>query len=213
MTEGHPDKVCDQIADAVLDAVIAQDPDARVACETIVTTGMVLVMGEISTDCYVDIQDIARKTIIDIGYNKPEYGFDGHTCAVLTAIDSQSPDISLGVSNALEGRDENKGLIGAGDQGMMFGYASNETPEYMPMPIVLAHRLTHGLAELRKSEKLPYLRPDGKSQVTVAYDENGKPDHVHTIVISTQHDPDVEVETIREDLIKYLIKEQIPEEL
>lgn len=213
VTEGHPDKVCDRIADSVLDAILTNDPVARVACETIVTTGMVLVMGEMTTSTYVDIAQIVRNTLAKIGYNRPEYGFDGRTCAVLTAIDDQSPDISQGVTQALEGREEEAGILGAGDQGMMFGYASNESAEYMPMPILLAHKLTKGLAELRHKGILPYLRPDGKAQVTVAYDEDEKPSFVHTIVVSTQHDPDISLEQIREDIEEHLVKRIIPEDL
>ncbi len=213
VTEGHPDKVCDRISDSVLDAVLERDPVARVACETIVTTGMVFVMGEMTTTTYVDIAQIVRKTLSSIGYNRPEYGFDGRTCAVLTALDDQSPDISQGVTQALEGRKSQAGILGAGDQGMMFGYATNESAEYMPMPILLAHKLTQGLARLRHEGVLPYLRPDGKAQVTVAYDEDSKPKFVHTIVVSTQHDAEVSLEQIREDIKEHLVKQIIPPEL
>lgn len=214
VTEGHPDKICDQISDAVLDAIIAQDPEARVACETSVTTGLVLVAGEITTNCYVDIPKIVRETIRQIGYTRAKFGFDGETCAVLTAIDEQSPDIALGVNQAFEAKkgemtEAEIAAIGAGDQGMMFGYASNETPEYMPMPISLAHKLTKRLADIRKSRELTYLRPDGKSQVTVEYLDN-KPVRVDTVVISTQHRPDVSQDTIYHDIIEKVIKPVIP---
>jgi S-adenosylmethionine synthetase len=215
VTEGHPDKICDQISDAVLDSILAQDPNARVACETAVTTGMVLIMGEISTSCYVDIPKIARQTIHDIGYTRAKYGFDSKTCSILTSIDEQSPDIAMGVNEAIESK---KGLmdkveaIGAGDQGMMFGYATNETPEYMPMPIEMAHKLARKLSEVRKDGTLDYLRPDGKTQVTVEY-EDDKPVRIDTIVISTQHSPEVTREQIEKDLIEYVIKKIIPQEL
>ena len=216
VTEGHPDKICDQISDAVLDAILAQDPQGRVACETCCTTGMVLVMGEISTSCYVDIPKIARGVIRDIGYDRAKYGFDCNTCAVLTSIDEQSGDIALGVDNAAEKKsgastesDEN----GAGDQGMMFGYACDETPERMPLPISLAHRLARRLTEVRKTGVLPYLRPDGKTQVTVEYDENDKPVRVDTVVVSSQHSDAVELSQIREDIVREVIRAVVPAEL
>lgn len=217
VTEGHPDKVCDQISDAVLDAILANDPTGRVACETAVTTGLVLVMGEISTNCYVDIPRVVRSTILDIGYDRAKYGFDGSTCAVITSIDEQSADIALGVDNSLEkkeGETEEARIesIGAGDQGMMFGYACNETPELMPMPISLAHKLSKQLSKVRKTNQLDYLRPDGKTQVTVEYD-NGKPVRVDTVVISSQHSPDVSLQQIRSDLIEQVIKPVIPAQL
>lgn len=213
VTEGHPDKICDQISDAVLDAIVAQDPTARVACETCCTTGMVLVMGEISTKCYVDIPKIAREVILDIGYDRAKYGFDGTTCSVLTSIDEQSGDIAMGVDNALETRDSQEQMeTGAGDQGMMFGYACDETEELMPMPISLAHKLAKQLTAVRKDGTLAYLRPDGKTQVTVEY-EDDKVVRVDTIVISTQHSDDVTLETIREDMINHVIKKIIPAEL
>lgn len=204
VTEGHPDKICDQISDAVLDAILAQDPDARVACETCCTTGMVMIMGEISTSCYVDIPSIARNVVLEIGYDRAKYGFDGTTCSVLTSIDEQSKDISLGVDHSLETKEGGEENNGAGDQGMMFGYACDETPEYMPMPISLAHRLARRLTEVRKDGTLDYLRPDGKTQVTVEY-ENDRPKRVDTIVISTQHSDTVSLDTIREDLKKHVI--------
>jgi S-adenosylmethionine synthetase len=217
VTEGHPDKICDQISDAILDAILGKDPNGRVACETAVTTGMVLVMGEITTDCYVDIPKIVRRTVEEIGYTRAKYGFDADTCAVLTCIDEQSPDIALGVNKALEYREEkaagsHDACTGAGDQGMMFGFACNETPELMPMPISLAHKIVKRLATVRKQGILDYLRPDGKAQVTVEY-ENDAPVRVDTIVLSTQHRPDVEWETIQEDMIEHVIKAVVPAEL
>lgn len=217
VTEGHPDKICDQISDAVLDAAIGQDPEARVAIETAATTGMVLVMGEMSTNCYVDIPKVVRKVIIDIGYDKSDYGFDGHTCAVLTAIDEQSADIALGVDKALEYKEANQvkdevETLGAGDQGIMFGYASNETPELMPMAISYAHKLAAKMAQVRKSGELEYLRPDGKTQVTVEYDGD-KPVRIDTVVISSQHHPSVKHQDMKEDIIKQIIRPIIPEEL
>lgn len=215
VTEGHPDKICDQISDAVLDAIIAQDPTARVACETTVTTGMVMIMGEISTNCYVDIPKVARETIREIGYDRAKYGFDCDTCSVMTTIDEQSNDIAMGVDEALESREGQKDdieAVGAGDQGMMFGFATNETEEFMPAPIAMAHRLSRRLTEVRKNATLPYLRPDGKTQVTVEYEDN-KPVRIDAIVISTQHGPEVSQEQIREDLMEHVIKAVIPAEL
>ncbi|MBO4484283.1 MAG: methionine adenosyltransferase [Lachnospiraceae bacterium] len=216
VTEGHPDKICDQISDAILDELIRQDPMSRVACETAITTGLVLVMGEVTSEGYVDIQKVVRDTVREIGYDRAKYGFDADTCGVIVALDEQSKDIAMGVDKALEAKtgemaEEDIAAIGAGDQGMMFGYATNETAEYMPMPISLAHRLTRKLAEVRKNGTLPYLRPDGKSQVTVEYDENGKPVHVNAVVVSTQHDPDVTQEQIHQDVKKYVIDAVIPE--
>lgn len=215
VTEGHPDKICDQISDAVLDAIIAKDPAARVACETAVTTGMVMLMGEISTSCYVDIPALARQVIRDIGYDRAKYGFDADTCSVLTSIDEQSGDIAMGVDKALEEKEGRLGdqyATGAGDQGMMFGYAADETPELMPMPISLAHKLTKRLTAVRKDGTLSYLRPDGKSQVTVEYVDD-RPVRVDAVVISNQHSPDVTLEQIRKDIIEHVIKHEIPAEL
>ena len=214
VTEGHPDKICDQVSDAVLDAILEQDPDARVACETTACTGMIHVMGEITTSCYVDIPKIARDVVKDIGYDRGKFGFDCETCAVITSIDEQSGDIALGVDKALETKEGKDDLTnGAGDQGMMFGYACDETPELMPLAISLAHKMARRLADVRKSGKLRYLRPDGKTQVTVEYDENNKPVRIDTVVVSTQHDEGVSLEQIRADMIKYVIEPTIPAEL
>ncbi len=214
VTEGHPDKICDQISDAILDAILEQDPEGRVACETCCTTGMVLCMGEISTKADIDIPRIAREVIVDIGYDRAKYGFDGHTCSILTSMDEQSCDIAMGVNEALEskeGEDADAGN-GAGDQGIMFGYACNETKELMPMPISLAHRLAMQLTAVRKDGTLRYLRPDGKTQVTVEYDD-GKPARLDAIVVSSQHAPEIPLEQIREDILEYVIKPVIPAEL
>jgi S-adenosylmethionine synthetase len=218
VTEGHPDKICDQISDAILDAIIVQDPNARVAAETSVNTGLVLVAGEITTSTYVDIPKIVRKTIKEIGYTSSKYGFDSETCAVLTSIDEQSPDIAMGVNQALEARegsmsDEEIEAIGAGDQGLMFGFACNETQELMPLPISLAHKISRRLSEVRKDEVLTYLRPDGKTQVTVEYDENNQPVRIDTIVVSTQHNPEVSLEQIQRDVKEFVIKPVVPSEL
>lgn len=218
VTEGHPDKMCDQISDAILDALMEQDPMSRVACETCTTTGVVMVMGEITTKAYVDMQKIVRDTVREIGYTNAEYGFDANTCGVLTVIDEQSADIAMGVDKALEAKENRMSedeieAIGAGDQGMMFGYACDETEEYMPYPIALAHKLALQLTKVRKDATLPYLRPDGKSQVTVEYDENGVPQRLDAVVLSTQHDPDVSQEQIREDIKKYVFGPVLPAEL
>ena len=215
VTEGHPDKIADQISDSILDAILEKDPMGRVACETMVTTGQAHIAGEISTSCYVDISKIVRETIRNIGYTRAKFGFDADTCGILISLDEQSPDIAQGVDKALEAREgdmSEEEATGAGDQGMMFGYACNETPEFMPTPIALAHRLSRRLTEVRKNGTLPYLRPDGKTQVTVAY-ENGKPVAIDTIVISTQHDEKVSLEQIRKDLIEHVVKPVIPAEL
>ena len=218
VTEGHPDKICDQISDAILDELMRQDPMSRVACETAITTGLVLVMGEITTKGYVDIQKVVRETIREIVYDRAQYGFDCDTCGVITALDEQSADIALGVDKALEAKenkmtDEEIDAIGAGDQGMMFGYATNETEEYMPYPISLAHKLARKLTEVRKNGTLKYLRPDGKSQVTVEYDENGKPSRLDAVVLSTQHDPEVSQEQIHEDIKKYVFDTVLPQDM
>ena len=218
VTEGHPDKVCDQISDAILDELLKQDPMSRVACETCTTTGLVMVMGEITTNAYVDIQKIVRQTLTDIGYTRAKYGFDASTCGVITAIDEQSKDIALGVDKALEAKesdmsDEELDAIGAGDQGMMFGYATNETEEYMPYPISLAHKLSKRLTQVRKDGVLPYLRPDGKTQVSVEYDENGKPFRLEAVVLSAQHDPEVDQEQIHEDVKREIFDKVLPKEM
>ena len=218
VTEGHPDKMCDQISDAILDALMEQDPMSRVACETATTTGMVLVMGEITTNAYIDIQKIVRDTIKEIGYTRGKYGFDAETCGVITAIDEQSADIAMGVDKALEAKEhtmseEEIDAIGAGDQGMMFGYASDETEDFMPYPIYLAHKLSRQLSKVRKDGTLPYLRPDGKSQVTVEYDNEGKPLRIDAVVVSSQHSDDVDWEKIQKDIRKYVIDAVLPEEL
>ncbi len=218
VTEGHPDKICDQVSDAVLDALLEQDPMSRVACETSITTGLVLVMGEITTSGYVDIQKIVRDTIREIGYDRSDYGFDANTCGVIVALDEQSADIAMGVNKALEAREHTMSeneleAIGAGDQGMMFGFATNETDDYLPYPIYLAHKLTKQLTKVRKEGTLSYLRPDGKSQVTVEYNEEGKPIHLNAVVLSTQHNPEVTQEQIHKDIKKYVFDEILPEEL
>ncbi|HKL99045.1 MAG TPA: methionine adenosyltransferase [Mobilitalea sp.] len=218
VTEGHPDKICDQISDAVLDALLEQDPMSRVACETAITTGLVLVMGEITTEGYVDIQKIVRDTIRQIGYDRSDYGFDANTCGVIVSLNEQSRDIALGVDKSLEAKelttnDEAMAAIGAGDQGMMFGYATNETEELMPYPISLAHKLTRQLTKIRKDGTLRYLRPDGKSQVTIEYDEDGRPVHLNAVVLSTQHDEEVSIEQLRKDIRHYVLDEVLPKEL
>ena len=215
VTEGHPDKVCDQISDAVLDAILEQDPNGRVACETTACTGLIHVMGEITTSCYVDIAHIAREGVRDIGYDRGKYGFDCDTCAVVTSIDEQSADIAMGVDKSLENKEGTDSELsnGAGDQGMMFGYACDETPELMPLPLSLAQKLCKRMAEVRKSGQVPYMRPDGKSQVTVEYDEHNRPVRVDTVVISTQHDPDVSLEQIRKDMIEQVAKAVIPADM
>ena len=215
VTEGHPDKICDQISDAVLDAILEKDPTARVACETTACTGLIHVMGEITTSCYVDIAHIAREVVRDIGYDRGKYGFDCDTCAVVTSIDEQSADIAMGVDKSLENKEGTDSELsnGAGDQGMMFGYACDETPELMPLPLSLAQKLCKRMAEVRKSGQVPYMRPDGKSQVTVEYDEHNRPVRVDTVVISTQHDPDVSLEQIRKDMIEQVAKAVIPADM
>ena len=215
VTEGHPDKVCDQISDAILDAMLEKDPNSHVACEVTATTGVIHVMGEVSTECYVDIPSVVRKVVCDIGYDNPDSGFNGNTCAVLTSIDMQSPDIAMGVDESYEmknGADDENSRLGAGDQGMMFGFACDETPELMPLAISLAHKMAKRLAEVRKNGQLPYLRPDGKTQVTVEY-EDDRPVRVDTVVLSTQHDEDVSLEQIREDMVKYVIRPVLPAEM
>ena len=215
VTEGHPDKICDQISDAILDAILAQDPNGRVACECTVTTGVVNVMGEITTDCYVDIPKVVRQTVREIGYDRAKYGFDCETCAVITNIDEQSADIALGVDQSLESKETGDSALdnGAGDQGMMFGFACDETPELMPLPISLAHKLAKRLTAVRKQGLVDYLRPDGKTQVTVEYDEQNRPVRVHTVVLSTQHAPEVDMAQLRKDMIELVIRPTIPAEL
>lgn len=216
VTEGHPDKVCDQISDAIVDAILEQDPQARVACETAISTGLVLILGEISTGCYVEIPRIVREVVRDIGYDRAKYGFDADTCAVLTSIQEQSPDIALGVDEAVEKRSgdvDSDSSMGAGDQGIMFGYATDETPEYMPMPIALAHKLAKRLADVRKSGVIPYLRPDGKTQVSIWYDEGDRPVALDNVVVSAQHHPDVDQATIYDDIYKHVIEPIVPAEL
>ncbi|MBO4854284.1 MAG: methionine adenosyltransferase [Oscillospiraceae bacterium] len=215
VTEGHPDKICDQISDAVLDAILSEDPNGRVACETCASTGLIHIMGEITTSCYVDIPRIARQVVLDIGYDSGAIGFDGHTCAVITNIDEQSGDIAMGVDQSLEAKERGESVPdnGAGDQGMMFGYACDETPELMPLAISLSHKLAKRLADVRKQGLVPYLRPDGKTQVTVEYGEDGRPRRVDTVVLSTQHDPEVSLDTIRRDMIDLVIRPTVPAEL
>ena len=215
VTEGHPDKICDQISDAILDAILENDPNGRVACETCASTGLIHIMGEITTSCYVDIPKIARQVVLDIGYDRAKYGFDGNTCAVITNIDEQSGDIAMGVDKSLEAKESGEAELdnGAGDQGMMFGYACDETPELMPLAISLAHKMAKKLTDVRKAGLVDYLRPDGKTQITVEYDESGRPSRVDTVVLSTQHAPDVTLEQIRKDMIELVIKPTIPEGL